>query len=240
MASLESNLKMVRETIARSAEKAGRDASEVKLLCVTKTVGIAEIQQLYRLGERRIGESRVQSAGKKIAQIPSLGVEWHLIGHLQTNKVKHSLDLFQMIHSVDSLHLAEAISKRATMLEIVFPILIEVNVSGEASKYGVPLETLQPETEGQEPVWGLVDLTARIARLPGLEMRGLMTMAPFDADAEAVRPVFRKLRQLRDELNQRGLTPQPLVELSMGMTNDYPVAVEEGATYVRIGSALFA
>jgi len=239
MSRIERNLAEVRATLVRSAEKAGRDPAEVKLVCVTKTVGLAEIEELHRLGERRIGENRVQDARKKIAQAPTLEVEWHLIGHLQTNKVKLALELFKFIHSVDSLRVAEEISKRAQRLKISVPVLIEVNVSEEASKYGVPLERRAAGPEEQEPLPGLFELAPRIAALPGVQLQGLMTMAPLVDDPESVRPVFRRLRQARDAINEQGLTPTPLKELSMGMTNDYPVAVEEGATYVRIGSALF-
>ena len=239
MGDLKTNLETVRSNIARSAEKVGRDPAEVKLVCVTKTVGIQEIEQLHDLGEEMFGESRVQDARRKIFQVPSLPAKWHLIGHLQTNKVKHALDLFQYIHSVDNLRLAKEISHRAEMLEISIPILIEVNVSGEASKFGTPLESHSPKSREGNPVLGIFDLIPEVVRLPGLSFRGLMAMAPFVEDAEEVRPVFRRLRELRDEINQLGLTPYPLTELSMGMTNDYKVAIEEGATFVRVGSALF-
>lgn len=240
MTRTEQNLQTVRNTIARAAEKSGRDPSLVKLVCVTKTVGIQEIQELFRLGERLMAENRVQEARKKIALIPSLEVEWHLIGHLQTNKVKQALDLFRYFHSVDSLRLAQELSRRASMLGIKVPFLIEVNVSGEDSKYGVSIETPEGEAQKEEPVLGVYDLVAEVVQLPGLDLQGLMTMAPLVDDPETVRPVFRRLRQIRDEINDRRLTPSPLRELSMGMSNDYPVAIEEGATFVRIGSALFA
>lgn len=236
---IEGNLAEVRATIARSAEKVGRDPDEVKLVCVTKMVGLAEIEELCRLGERRLGENRIQDARKKIVQVPALDVDWHLIGHLQTNKVKLALELFRMIHSVDTLRLAQEISRRAEMLETRVPVLLEVNVSGEASKYGVPVEGRPASGQEPEPVAGVFDLAPLVAALPGVDLRGLMTMAPYESDPEATRPVFRRLRQLRDEINSRSLVARPLEELSMGMTNDYPVAVEEGATWVRIGSALF-
>jgi len=236
---IERNLAEVRESIACSAEKTGRDPAEIKLVCVSKTVGLPEIRELHRLGERLIGENRLQDAREKIVQLPGLEVEWHMIGHLQTNKVKLALDLFQFIHSVDSLRLAREISRRAEMLEVSVPILIEVNVSGEESKFGVPLEARAPDPEEKEPALGVFDLVPRVVALPGIDLRGLMTMAPFVDDPETTRPFFRKLRELRDEINDRCFTPRPLQELSMGMTNDFPVAVEEGATFVRVGSALF-
>ena len=229
---IKENLKRVRENIARAADKAGRNPAEINLVCVTKSVGIPEIRELFQLGQRFIGENRVQDARRKIAEIPSLGIEWHLIGHLQTNKVKLALDLFQYFHAVDSLRLAEEISKRAEALEIRVPLLIEVNVSGEGSKFGCPVE-------GTADCLGVYDLASQVSRLPGLDLQGLMTMAPFDQHENVVRPVFRRLREIRDEINSRSLTPKPLLELSMGMSGDYPIAVEEGATYVRIGTALF-
>jgi len=228
------NLERVKSEIARAAQRAGRSEGDVKLVCVTKTVGPKEIEELYRLGERLMGESRIQQARDKIAQLPSLPVQWRLIGHLQTNKVKQALELFQAIDSVDSLKLARELSRRAETLSEPLPILLEVNVSGEESKYGLSLEG-----DSVEDAPELYASIAEIARLPRLILQGLMTMAPFVDDPEEARPVFRRLRMLRDEINRRAITRAPLIELSMGMTNDFQIAVEEGATCVRIGSALF-
>lgn len=228
------NLDRVKSEIARAARRAGRGEEEVKLVCVTKTVGPKEIEELYRLGQRLMGESRIQQARDKIAQLPSLAVQWRLIGHLQTNKVKQALELFQAIDSVDSLKLARELSRRAESLSEPVPILLEVNVSREESKYGLSMEGDSVENARE-----LYESIAAIARLPRLIVQGLMTMAPFVDDPEEARPVFRRLRMLRDEINRRRITPAPLTELSMGMTNDFQVAVEEGATCVRIGSALF-
>jgi len=228
------NLERVKSEIARAAQRAGRSEGDVKLVCVTKTVGPKEIEELYRLGERLMGESRIQQARDKIARLPSLPVQWRLIGHLQTNKVKQALELFQAIDSVDSVKLARELSRRAETLSEPVPILLEVNVSGEESKYGLSLEG-----DSVEDAPELHESIAEIARLPRLILQGLMTMAPFVDDPEEARPVFRRLRMLQDEINRRQITRAPLTELSMGMTNDFQVAVEEGATCVRIGSALF-
>jgi hypothetical protein len=237
MPDIEKNLKEVRRRISEAADRSGRQAHEIELVCVTKTVGVPEIEALYQLGQRQFGENRIQHAREKIAQLPSLQAEWHMIGHLQRNKVKQALEMFQVLQSVDSLRLAEQISRRAKMLETRVPVYLEVNVSGEQSKYGVPLETGRGP-DGKERM-GLFDLVTKLVVLPELDLRGLMTMAPFVDDPEQVRPVFRRLRELRDEINQRELTVRPLAGLSMGMTNDFEVAIEEGATCVRIGSALF-
>jgi pyridoxal phosphate enzyme (YggS family) len=236
---LKKNVQRVRDAIGCSAEKAGRDNAEVKLVCVTKYVGTDEVRALYELGEKLMAESRVQEARKKVAELAGLDIEWHMIGHLQTNKVNHALNLFQYVHSVDRLHLAKAMARRATMLAIQLPVLIEVNVAGETSKQGCPLETLPSQGPDDESVLGLFDLVKELNRMPGLGLRGLMTMAPYSDDPEDSRPVFLKLRELRDEINDRGLTASPLTELSMGMTGDFTVAVEEGATFVRVGSGLF-
>lgn len=222
---IERNLKTVNETIAKACERCGRDPQDVKLVGVTKTVGIEEIEILRQLGLRRMGENRVQAAKEKLPQVAALDIEWHMIGHLQTNKVNAALELFQYFHSVDRLKLARAISQRAEDEQPV-PILIEVNVSGEQAKHGCSLTDLD-------------ELVTQVDALPGVELKGLMTMAPFVEDEKVLRSVFRGLREARDEINERGLTGKPLTELSMGMTNDYVYAVEEGATFVRVGSALF-
>jgi len=198
---------------------------------VSKTFPAALVAEACRAGLTDIGENRVQEAAAKRPQVVALGVHprWHLVGHLQTNKVKTALGLFDIIHSVDSLRLAEAISRQAEQTALgqaglpagqagPVPVLLEVNVGGEASKFG-----LAPEEVGRA--------VEQIAGLPGLAVQGLMTVAPLSADPEEVRPVFRELRRLRDALGLR--------HLSMGMTDDFEVAIEEGATMVRIGRAIF-
>jgi pyridoxal phosphate enzyme (YggS family) len=202
-------LTLIRERVTRAAERAGRASADVTIVAISKSFPAEAIEEAAAAGIAHIGENRVQEAAAKIASLRHLSVAWHMVGHLQTNKAKTALELFDIIQSVDSLRLAEALSHRA---ERPVPVLLEVNVAGEASKFGLS----PPEA---------------IARLPHLNVTGLMTIAPLVGDPEEVRPVFRELRQLRDALG--------LAELSMGMTDDFEVAVEEGATMVRIGRAIF-
>lgn len=219
--SLAANLRGVRQAIARSAERAGRDSGEVVLVAVTKTVPVERIREAIGLGLRELGENRVQEALPKIEEIGPAGLDWHLIGHLQTNKVKFIEGRFQMVQSIDSVGLAEALDHR---LESPLDVLIEVNVAEE------------PQKTGALPA----DLPAVAQAVNGaqhLRLRGLMTVAPMVNDAEQVRPVFRQLRTLRDATSQQLGVPLPI--LSMGMTDDYPIAIEEGATMLRLGRALF-
>ena len=215
--SIAENLRRVRERVAAACERAGRSPDEVTIVGVSKTFPPEAIAEACRAGLTDIGENRVQEALRKIPLVESQGLHprWHLVGHLQTNKAKSALSVFGIIHSVDSLHLAEALSRRAGQ---PVPVLLEVNVAGEASKFGFAPEDV-PEAY------------RRIAALPNLDLQGLMTVAPFVPDPEEVRPLFRRLRELRDELGLR--------ELSMGMTDDFEVAIEESATMVRIGRAIF-
>jgi hypothetical protein len=214
---IEQNLREVERRIARAAQRAGRSPDEVTIVAVTKEVEPEAIEIALKAGIRHIGENRVQEARAKIERLSTLGLRpiWHMVGHLQTNKVKTAVQIFDIIHSIDSVRLAQAVSQRA---QSTIPVLLQVNVSGEGTKSGFSV------TE-------LYEAVGEIARLPRLEVKGLMTIAPMVADAEEVRPIFRKLRQLRDELG--------LEHLSMGMTDDFEVAVEEGATMVRIGRAIF-
>jgi pyridoxal phosphate enzyme (YggS family) len=229
---LVANLAAVRETIARAAAQAGRASADVALVAVTKYVGVAEIRELLRLGVKDLGESRIQPARPKIAalkdEVAAVGARWRLIGHLQTNKARTALQDFAALDAVDSVHLLEALAQEARKLGLAgVPCLAEINVSGEEQKYG-----LRPAE--------LPEFLARAAALPECRVTGLMAMAPFSEQPEATsRPVFRALRELRDEANARAWYPAPLKELSMGMTQDYAVAVEEGATLVRVGTALF-
>ncbi|MBW6463287.1 MAG: YggS family pyridoxal phosphate-dependent enzyme [Bacillota bacterium] len=215
------NYKRVQNEITAAARRAGRNPDAVKLIAVTKTVGFNEVQHAISLGIRDFGENRVQDAAEKVERFPA--VNWHFIGHLQSNKVKNVLPAYSLIHSLDRLSLAEALQSRAENLDLVVDALVQVNVSGELSKFGLSPAKL--------PAFLL-----KLYSYDRIRVRGLMTMAPFLDDPEDVRPYFRHLRQLRDH-NAR---PEvELTELSMGMTNDFIVAVEEGATMVRIGSALF-
>jgi len=214
---IEQNVRYVERSIAGACERAGRSPDEVTLIAVTKTIGIPAIEAAFNAGIRNFGENRVQEAQPKIEQLASLrpSLIWHMVGHLQTNKAKTAMDIFDIIHSVDSLRLAETLSQHS---QSKLPVLIEVNVSGEATKSGF----LLPEAD---------EAVKRIGRLPNIEVGGLMTIAPWGSDAEEVRPIFRRLRQLGDALGLR--------HLSMGMTDDFEVAIEEGATLVRIGRAIF-
>ena len=214
---IERNVQKVRARIDRACEKVGRSPEEVTLVAVTKTAAPPAIRAAFQAGITHFGENRVQEAESKLEQLSDMRahVTWHMIGHLQTNKAKKAVEIFDIIQSVDSLRLAEALSQR---LERKLPILIEVNVSGEATKSGyAPAEVPQALTE--------------IRSLPNTAIKGLMTIAPLVSDPEEVRPVFRRLRELRDSLGLDGL--------SMGMTDDFEVAIEEGATMVRIGRAIF-
>ena len=219
--SLQANLEAVREAIRASTERASRDANAVALVAVTKTVPVERIREAIRLGLHTFGENRVQEAMPKMDEIGPAGVDWHLIGHLQTNKVKFVEGRFQMVQSVDSAALAGALDRR---FQSALEVLVEVNVAEEPQKTGaLPAD--------------LPAIAAVVASAGHLRLRGLMTIAPMVTDPERVRPIFRRLRALRDETSQQLGMPLPV--LSMGMTDDYPVAVEEGATMLRLGRALF-
>lgn len=218
---LSENYQKVLSAINEASRRSGRSPGEVTLIAVTKTVGIAEVRQAVSLGISDFGENRVQDAASKVGSMPT--VRWHFIGHLQTNKAKDVLPAYHMIHSLDRLSLAEALQRCADRFDKTAEVLIQVNTSGEESKFG-----LEPDQ--------LPGFLKKVNIFDRINIRGLMTMAPFLKDPENTRPYFRKLRQLRDENITSGLE---LPELSMGMTNDFIVAVEEGATMVRIGSALF-
>jgi hypothetical protein len=205
----------VRQRVERAAERAGRSPADVAIVAVSKSFPRQAIEEAVAAGIAHVGESRVQEAAAKIPGLRRLPVTWHLVGHLQANKAKTAVELFDIIHSVDSLHLAEVLSHRA---QRPLPVLLEVNAAGETSKFGFPPSEVAAAAQA-------------VARLPHLDLRGLMTVAPWASDPEAVRPIFRHLRRLRDALG--------LPELSMGMTDDFEVAIEEGATLVRIGRAIF-
>lgn len=212
------------ERIARAAERAGRDPASVKLIGVTKGVDAARVREAVTAGLGDLGENRVQEAVPKIEAVGP-GPLWHLIGHLQRNKARLAVGRFQVIHSLDSLRIAEAVDRAAGEAVRRVPVLIEVNVAGEATKYG-----LAPGAA--------VDLVGRVLACRFLVPIGLMTVAPLAGDPETVRPVFRELRALRDRLRAE-VAGDAFCELSMGMSGDFEVAIEEGATMVRIGRALF-
>lgn len=223
MSAVASRYEAVRRMVADAADLSGRDPADVTIVAVTKTVGVHEIRQAISAGITDFGENRVQEFLGKYGLFP--GVRWHFIGTLQTNKVKDVVGRAHLIHSVDSVHLLAEIEKRAAAAEVVQDVLVQVNVSGEATKHGF---------EPREVREALIEAS----RLPHVRVRGLMTMAPL-ARAEEVRWVFRELRELRDSLRDMPLNGVELDELSMGMSNDYRVAVEEGATIIRVGRAIF-
>lgn len=225
---LADRLRAIRERIGEAATRANRSPDEIQLVAVSKTVPVDVLRDAYALGLRVFGENRVQEAQEKMAALALPAIRWELIGHLQTNKAVRAVELFGRVQSVDSMRLAEALAARAATLGKTLPVLLEVNVAGEASKSGFALE----ET---------LAAARLIAALPALRPEGLMTIAPLVDDPEDARPVFRTLRQLRDRLRKEiPLAPDGgWAELSMGMSDDFTVAVEEGATLVRLGRALF-
>jgi len=235
---IENNLAKVRERMAAAARRAGRSLDKVTLVAVTKTHPVHVVRQAYKAGLREFGENRVGEAEAKIPAFqqvaPPEPPRWHMIGHLQRRKVRLALALFQLFHSVDSLRLAQRIERIAAEDEKVVPVLLEVNVSGEASKYGFELSSAKPEKERE----AFFEQVEQVLALPHLEIRGLMTMAPIVSDPEQARPVFVNLRTLRDTLSRR-FPGADWRELSMGMTDDFEVAIEEGATMIRVGRAIF-
>ena len=220
---LEKNLKLVEERIQKACQRAGRNRSEVEIVAVTKTHPPEVVQAAAALGVKIFGENKVQEARAKIHETGD-GLRWDLIGHLQTNKTRDAVRLFELIHSVDSLRLAEVLDKEAAQAGKNQRVLLEVNVSGEKSKFGI----LPDQLDGT-----LKSMNA----LPHLIVEGFMTMAPFSDDPEKARPCFRRLREQRDRTSRESGIPLP--HLSMGMSGDFEVAVQEGATLVRIGTAIF-
>jgi pyridoxal phosphate enzyme (YggS family) len=220
---LAENVERVQQRIAAACARAGREASSVALLAVSKSQPPEAVSEAARLGLTLFGENKVQEAKAKIPLCPGR-LRWHMIGHLQTNKCRDAVELFEMVQSVDSLHVAEELNRRAEQAARTISILLEVNIVGEASKFGYKPEQL------------LADLP-KLNALPRLEIHGLMTVPPWGPVAERVRPVFRKLRELKGQCEQ--LLGAPLTELSMGMSGDFEVAIEEGATMVRVGTAVF-
>jgi pyridoxal phosphate enzyme (YggS family) len=223
MDQIKRNLEEIKRRLADAARRAGRDPAGIRLVAVTKTVGLEGLQEAVAAGQTLFGENYVQEAKTKIASLGP-GLTWHFIGHLQSNKAKAAVELFDLIHSVDRLSLAQALEQAAARLDKLQNILLQVNLAGEASKSGTAPENAQ-------------DLLSEISKMPHLRVLGLMTMPPWFDDPERVRPYFRALRELRDRLRDLHLADLP--ELSMGMTGDFEVAVAEGATLVRIGTAIF-
>ena len=224
--SIADNVRRVRTRMRQAAERAGRDPMSVRLVAASKTVDAARIRAAIAAGVTILGENYLQETRQKLGQLGRAGVEWHLIGPLQRNKVRYVFDLFDMMHSLDRLELAEAINRRAERLGRRLPVLLEVNVGGEASK------------SGWTPA-GLLNDIRQLAAMPNIQVRGLMTIPPPTPQPHEARLFFRQLRQLRDRLAQEGYDGMTFDELSMGMTTDYEVAIEEGATLVRVGTAIF-
>ncbi|SMF88363.1 hypothetical protein SAMN05661091_4255 [Paenibacillus uliginis N3/975] len=222
--SLIERIDQVEQQVSEACRRSGRNRNEVNVIAVTKYVSVDKTAAVLDQGIRHIGENRWQTAEEKWRALGERGI-WHFIGHLQSNKVKDVIGRFQYIHSLDRLSLAKELEKKAAALNVQVSAFMQLNISGESTKHG-----LQPEQA--------VPFLQEINRLKHVNVIGLMTMAPFESSAEDTRPVFRGLRQLRDELNNQALTPEPITELSMGMSNDFEVAIEEGATWVRLGSIL--
>lgn len=222
---LEENLKNVEENIMAACKRAGRDRSEITLIAVSKTKPVDMLQEVYDQGIREFGENKVQELCDKIEVLPG-DIHWHMIGHLQTNKVKYLVGKTALIHSVDSLHLAQEIEKQAAKQEVVVPILVEVNIAEEKSKFGIHKEEA-------------FELVKSIALLPHLRIQGLMTIAPFVEDPEDNRLYFRQIHQLSVDIKEQNIDNVRMDVLSMGMTGDYTVAIEEGATMVRVGTGIF-
>jgi PLP dependent protein len=245
---LADNIAQVQERIAAACARSGRALSEVTLVAVSKTCPAEIVTEAYRLGLRHLGENRMEEAREKISKVrlqisnsisrpPGVRLQtselrWHLVGHLQSRKAAEAVALFDVIHSVDSVKLANKLSRLCIEAGRVMPVLLECNVSGEESKYGFPVVTAADKAR-----W-IADVEAILAEGPGVRVEGLMTVAPIVSQAQDARPVFRALRQLRDELVSR--FPQTnWRHLSMGMTDDFEIAIEEGATLVRVGRAIF-
>jgi pyridoxal phosphate enzyme (YggS family) len=223
---IENNLARVRERIAAARRRAGRPAESVKLIAVSKTFPAERIRQAYEAGLRDFGENRVQEAETKRPALADLAITWHMVGHLQTNKAKAARELFHWVDSVDSLRLAEKLDKAAASAEDRLPVLLQVNLGEEPTKSGAHEEEL-------------VRLAEQVGRLPTLQVRGLMVLPPFFDDPERTRPFFHHLRELAEAVEARHLPNVSMGELSMGMSHDFEVAIEEGATMVRLGTAIF-
>lgn len=223
MSSVAENLERVREQIARAAAKANRSVDDVELVAVSKTHEAEKVREAVEAGQTLFGESRVQEARVKIPDLPS-NLRWHFVGHLQKNKIRHALPLFELFHSVDSLALARDMNRIADEEGLRPRVLLEVNVAGEGSKIGFSPDVLRAEMEA-------------LLELPRLSIEGLMTIPPLAPEAEASRKYFSALRELRDQFAAQFQVKLP--QLSMGMSGDFPVAIEEGATLVRVGTAIF-
>ena len=222
---IKQNLDEVLKNIRSACNRSGRDPEEVTLIAVSKTKPVSMIQEVYDAGIHVFGENKPQELKEKVPQLPDDAC-WHMIGHLQRNKIKYIIDKACMIHSVDSLRLADAIDEEAAKHGIVMPVLVEVNIAGEESKFGITPDEAE-------------DFIRKISLLPHIHVEGLMTIAPFTDNAEENRIYFRRLRKLYVDIKSKNIDNVDMRHLSMGMTGDYEIAVEEGATMVRIGTGIF-
>ncbi|MBP3488133.1 MAG: YggS family pyridoxal phosphate-dependent enzyme [Roseburia sp.] len=222
---LKENLKNVEEHIEAACKRAGRSRDEVTLIAVSKTKPVEMLQEIYDTGTRHFGENKVQELCDKMEQMPS-DIHWHMIGHLQRNKVKYIVGKVALIHSVDTYRLAEEINIQAKKRNIKVPILVEVNIAGEESKFGTSAEDA-------------ILLVEDISKLENVQIKGLMTIAPYVTDPEENRLYFRKIKQLSVDITHKNIDNVSMEILSMGMTGDYEVAIEEGATMVRVGTGIF-
>lgn len=219
------NYDLVYENVKKACERAGRDVNTVKLIAVSKTKPVSDIEALVNHGVREFGENKVQEMCDKYEVLPK-DIKWHMIGHLQRNKVKYIVDKVELIHSVDSLRLAEQIESESCKKGVTVNILIEVNVACEESKFGLMTEEV-------------LNMVMEIAKMPHIRIKGLMTIAPYVTNPEENRKYFKQLKQLAIDIKERNIDNVSMEELSMGMTGDYEVAIEEGATFVRVGTGIF-
>jgi len=224
---IKENIENIRQQILFSLEKIHDKERKIVLVAIVKNQPVEKIKEVIACGINELGENRVQEALRHYPQLQDFqGLHWHMVGHLQTNKAKEAVKIFDLIHSVDSVHLAEAIDKHAASIDKIQDVLLEVNISGEKSKFGFPAQ-------------GLEKILIEIAKLKNLRLKGLMTIAPIVSSLEQARPYFRKLKELKEQINTLNILPYPLEILSMGMSDDFSVAVEEGANMLRIGRRIF-
>ena len=224
--SIEENVAWVRERVAAACSRCGRNQNDVKLVAISKTFPPESVRAAYEAGLRDFGENRVQEAAGKRPPLADLSITWHLVGHLQTNKAKAARELFDWVHSVDSFRLAQKLDQARRPGDGRTPVLLEVNLGGEESKTGA-----------REP--DIIQLAEQTAPLATLEVRGLMVIPPFFDDPEQARPYFRRLRELAQQIDARRIPNLSMNELSMGMSHDFEIAIEEGATMIRVGTAIF-
>lgn len=225
MDSIKNNIEAIKKDIEEICLKSGKNPDDITIIAVTKTVDTDRINYAADCGLTNLGENKVQEIMDKYEPV-NKNVKWHLIGHLQTNKVKYIIDKVELIHSVDSVKLAEEISKKALKNNLIKEVLVQVNVAKEESKFGIDIEEV-------------ISFVKTISAFENIRIKGLMTIAPYDENPENVRPIFRLLRQKFDELAQMNIPNTDMKYLSMGMSNDYAVAIEEGANMIRIGTAIF-